>query len=189
MNKNFRVLLLVLVVGVLAVAVILTFIALGVSNLVPWLLSAVLIAIPFLMLKKDKEQFVEWKDEYSVGIDSLDNDHRKLLALINNLQTAIHYQTDETFEREALNEVVAYTKYHFEREEKMMQDAGYADLEAHVKGHNEMIAKVDEFQKDYENQGHEALETVALFLRDWLVQHINGTDKEYSEILKEKGMS
>ena len=189
MGRNTKMLLLVLLAGTLLVAAILTFIALGVGNPVPWLLTASLIAIPVLMRRSENRLFVVWRDEYSVGVDSLDNDHKKLLTLINHLQTAVHYQTGEEFEKEALDEVVAYTKYHFEREEKMMQDAGYADLEAHKELHREMIAKVEEFVRDYEKRGHEALEDVALYLKNWLVNHINGTDQEYSSLLKQKGMS
>lgn len=189
MNQKIRMLILTLVLGSLLVAVVLTFIALGVANFVPWILLAVFLIIPFLMKAQEKQHFVVWKDEYSVGIDSLDFDHKKLLNLINQLQTAVHYQTGELFEKEILDEVVAYTKYHFAREEKMMEEAGYPDFDAHVKGHTEMIAKVDDFLSEYEHQGYEALEEVALFLRDWLVQHINGTDQEYSSLLKEKGMT
>lgn len=188
MNRKIKMLFLTLVFGGLLVAVILTFIALGVTNIVPWLLLAVLLAIPFLLKTKEKQQFVVWKDEYSVGIESLDYDHKKLLTLINQLQTAVHYQTGELFEKELLDEVVAYTKYHFDREEKMMEETGYPDMDAHKKGHREMIAKVDTFLNSYEKEGHEALEEVSLYLKDWLVQHINGTDQEYSRLFKEKGM-
>lgn len=189
MSKSTQIFLLVLLVGSLSVAAILTFIALGVFNPIPWLLSAIVIAIPIWITKKDKEQFVVWKDEYSVGIESLDNDHKKLLGLINNLQTAVHYQTGEDFEKEALDEVVAYTKYHFDREEKMLLEAGYEDFEAHKKTHTNMIAKIDEFLLEYEKHGHVALENVAQYLKDWLIGHINGTDQEYSSLLKAKGIS
>jgi hemerythrin-like metal-binding protein len=179
----------VFLMGALLVATILTFIALGVANPVPWILLVALLIIPFLLKKTEKQHFVVWKDEYSVGVKSLDDDHRKLLNLINNFQTAVHYQTGEEFEKEALNEVIAYTKYHFDREEKMMEKAGYADIEAHKKIHKSMIAKTDDFMRDYEKRGHEALEEVAQYLKDWLVGHINGTDQEYSAILKQKGIS
>jgi hemerythrin len=189
MGRNMRMLLLVLLAGALLVATILTFIALGPGHPVPWLLTASLIAIPVLMRRNENRHYAVWRDEYSVGVDSLDNDHKKLLTLINNLQTAVHYQTGGGFEKKALDEVVDYTKYHFEREEKMMQEAGYADLEAHKELHRQMIAKVEEFIRDYDRRGHEALEDIAEYLKNWLINHINGTDQEYSPLLKQKGMS
>lgn len=188
-SKKTKTLLLALLVGTLLVAAILTFIALGVAHPVPWLLTIALIAIPLYSNWKEKQLFAVWKDEYSVGIESLDNDHRKLLNLINNLQTAVHYHTGDEFEKKALHEVIDYTKYHFEREEKMMEDAGYEDLEAHKQQHIDMIKKIDGFVQEYEKHGYAALEDVALFLKRWLVEHINGTDQEYSPLLKSKNMS
>lgn len=189
MNRSLKMIFLVLFSGALLVAVILTFTALGGAHPVPWLLVATLLVIPVLINKSEKQHFAVWKDEYSVGVESLDDDHRKLLNLINNFQTAVHYKTGEVFEKEAFNEVISYTKYHFEREEKMMQEAGYADLEAHKDVHRAMVAKIDEFLLDYEKRGHEALEDVSLFLKDWLVKHINGTDQDYSSLMIEKGLS
>lgn len=188
MNRSLKMMLWVLISGALLVAVILTFIALGLSHPVPWLLFASLLVIPVLIKRSDKHYFAVWKDEYSVGVKSLDDDHRKLLNLINKLQTAVHYQTGDVFEKEALTEVVAYTKYHFEREEKMLQDAGYANFEAHKETHREMIAKVDEFVQDYEKRGHVVVEDIAQYLKNWLVGHINGTDQEYSSLLQEKSV-
>ncbi|MCK5917686.1 MAG: hemerythrin family protein [Cocleimonas sp.] len=189
MNRTTKMILLMLAAGILLVAIILTFTALGIAHPAPWLLVAILIGIPFLLKRNEQKQFAVWKDEYSVGVESLDGDHRKLLNLINNLQTAVHYQTGEIFEKEALDEVVAYTKYHFEREEKMLEEADYPDLDAHKELHAKMIAEVDGFVAEYDKRGHEALEEVAQYLKDWLVGHINGTDQEYSPLLKQKGLS
>lgn len=186
MNKSMKMILVTLLMGSLFISVILTFTALGFAHPVPWLLAASLLIIPILLKKSEKANFAVWKDEYSVGIDVLDDDHRKLLNLINKFQTAVQYKTGEDFEKEALTEVIAYTKYHFEREEKMMEEAGYDDLEAHKKLHQTMITKIDEFMLEYEKQGHTALEEVADYLQSWLVGHINGTDQEYSLVLQKK---
>ncbi|MEE9350904.1 MAG: bacteriohemerythrin [Thiotrichaceae bacterium] len=187
MSRSAKMILLALFAGSLIVALTLTFINLGIKHPLPWFIIATLIALSLFSSWNEKHHFVEWKDAYSVGIESLDNDHRKLLNLINLLQTALHYPTGEEFEKQALEQVVAYTKYHFEREEKMLLEAGFADYDAHKRKHDAMINKVDEFMQDYESRGHDALEVVALFLKNWLLKHINGTDKEYTSLLQEKG--
>ena len=130
-----------------------------------------------------------WQDAYSVGVATLDDDHKKLIDLLNQFQTAYDYHTGEAFEQEALNELVAYTRYHFEREEKLMADIGYPDLDAHKEQHRVMIAEVERFVADYQARGHEALEGVASYLTDWLINHINGTDKQYGPFFNEKGVS
>ncbi len=187
MSKDIKTLGTVLLLGTLLVAAILTFFALGVGNPVPWLLTAALFAIPFYSKWREKEHFVVWKDEYSVGVVAMDDDHRKLLNLINHLQTAIHYQTGEQFEQEALEELMAYTRYHFQREEELMQQYGYPDLAAHQKLHREMVADAEAFVKDYRSKGHKALAGVADYLKNWLINHINGTDKDYGAFIHKMG--
>lgn len=189
MKKSTKMFFLAILVGTLLVAAILTFVALGISHPVPWILLATVIAIPLISNLSEHSRHVKWKDSYSVGIESIDEDHRKLFNLINQLQTAIHYQTGENFEKQALDDLVDYTRYHFQREEGLMAEHGYPDLVAHKGEHEKMIAKVEQFLIAYQEQGHDALEGVADFLKDWLVHHINGTDKAYSPFLREKGVS
>ena len=161
----------------------------GIDNPVPWIMIAVLAALPFIHKRITARRFVAWDDSYSVGIEDIDNDHKKLLTLINHLQTAVYYSTGETFEREALKELVDYTKYHFEREEKLMQDNGYPDYEPHKKQHEEMIARVQEFIASYEKDREGTIDDLTQFLKNWLIDHINGTDQKYAPFLHEKGVS
>lgn len=186
MSKDLKLLGMPLLLGTLLVAAILTFFALGVGNPVPWLITAVMVAIPFYSKWREKEHFVVWKDEYSVGVAAMDDDHRKLLNLINHLQTAIHYQTGEQFEQEALEELMAYTRYHFQHEEELMQQYGYPGLEAHQQLHRDMVAHAEAFVAQYRDKGHKALEAVADYLKNWLINHINGTDKEYGAFIQQK---
>lgn len=185
--KKIQMLIAALVVGIMLVAAIISFISFGIGHPLPWLLIAALIAVPFFINRGEAKHFAVWKDEYSVGIKSIDDDHRKLLSLINNLQTAIHYHTGDVFEKQALNELVDYTKYHFTREEDLLRQADYPDFDAHKAEHTRMINKVEDFLDAYNQRGHDALQDIADFLKNWLIEHINGTDKAYSHHLISKG--
>jgi len=187
MKKNLTMLMAALLIGVLLVAFILTLVALGFAHPVPWIILAVMIAIPILSSRLERRHFLVWKDEYSVGIQAMDEDHHKWMYLINQLQTAIHYQTGEEFENQALDAVVEYTKTHFKREEDLMTEHGYPGYEAHKAEHEETIAKVEGFLSAYESQGHEVLEELADFLKDWLINHIQVTDQAYGPFLRDKG--
>ena len=176
-----------LLILTLIVAVILGLLV-GPGSPVTWLLIAILVIIPFIHKKISAQQFVEWKDDYSVGIDSIDHQHKKLLSLINQLQTAVDYSTGDVFEREALDELVDYTKTHFVYEEGLMSDNDYPDFEAHKMQHEKMFAKVTEVLAEYEEDHDSAMANAAEYLRDWLINHINGTDKEYSSYLIAKGV-
>ncbi len=177
-----------LLIGALLVGSVLTFIALGFSNPIPWLFLLAIAAIIIVTRLKEKSQFVTWKEEYSVGIEAIDNDHRKLLNLINQFQTAVNYNTGDEFEKEALDALINYTRTHFAREEKLMEENGYPDLEAHRAEHQKMIQQVNECMAKHRDDGHQSMRFGADFLRDWLVSHINGTDQAYSQFLLDKGV-
>lgn len=160
----------------------------GISILLPWISLAVLIVVIWASNKITKNRYLTWKDSYSVGIESIDNDHKKLLHLINNLQTAVDYKTDKLFEKQTLDEVIDYTHYHFDREEGLMEDNGYPDFVAHKAKHKEMIEKVNEFVLEFETDEEDSIQSLLAYLKSWLINHINGTDKEYSEFLISKGV-
>lgn len=187
MNQNVSMFAVSLIILTLIVAVILGFMA-GPTSPLTWLLLAVLVAIPFLYRKMAAKDFLEWKNEYSVGISSIDQQHKKLINLINQLQTAVKYSTGEEFEREALDELVKYTKTHFTYEEGLMEQNGYPDFEPHKSQHVRMIKKVEEVLAEYERDRDTAMTNALDFLREWLINHINGTDKEYSSFLIGKGV-
>ncbi len=174
---------------------ILTFVTAAVLGLIAgptspltWLLIAILVSIPFIHRKLTQRQYVKWKDEYSVGIESIDMQHRKLLSLINSLQTAVYFSTGEEFEHQALDELVDYTKTHFSYEEGLMEQNDYPDFEPHKAQHQQMIARVEEVLAGYEQDKDTAMRNAANFLKDWLINHINGTDKQYSAYLIGKGV-
>jgi hemerythrin len=188
MNNRTKSFIYAAIVGLIIVAIFLGFLS-SLSNPISWILIAVLVLIPILYKKKTNPDQVKWKDEYSVGIKYIDDDHKKLISLLNNFTIAYDYAMSESFEKEALNELISYTKYHFDREEKMMEDNDYPDLIAHKAQHKVMIEQVEKFVLLYNERGHDALNEISSFLSDWLINHINGTDKQYSEHLHNKGIS
>ncbi len=160
----------------------------GIDNPVPWIMIAVLAALPYIHRKITARQYLSWDDKLSVGIQLIDEDHKKLIALINTLQTAVMYPSGETYERQALKEVVDYTLYHFKREEDMMRENNYPDYEAHKKTHEEMINKVNEYMKAYDKNSEGAICDLTGYLKIWLIKHIAGTDQQYCAHLHEKGV-
>ena len=66
----------------------------------PWIsvvMAAVLMLVFVINKRQTSKHFVAWKDEYSVGIETIDDDHKKLMTLFNNMQTAVYYPTGEAF--------------------------------------------------------------------------------------------
>ncbi len=118
----------------------------------------------------------EWKDSYSVGIKTIDDQHKMLVANLNELHEAM-------LNREA-NEVISgilkglsdYVGVHFSYEEGLLKRHNYPDFPAHKKLHEEFVAKVEKFNQD-DKEGRLMLSMEVMnFLRDWLKTHIKGTD-------------
>ena len=188
MNQHMRMFGIALLMLSLITAVILGLMA-GPTSPLTWTLVAILVAIPFIHRKLSAKSFITWKDEYSVGLDSIDQQHKKLINLINQLTTTVDYSTGEEFEREALAELVDYTKTHFTFEEGLMEDNGYPDFEAHKAQHRLMIAEVEAVLAEYEQDHDAAMRHACNYLQEWLINHINGTDKKYSSFLIGKGVN
>lgn len=132
---------------------------------------------------------ITWKPEYSVEIASIDLQHRKLVDLVNELHDAMRDGRGGDALGKVLRGLVDYTKNHFAAEEKLMADAGYADLPAHLVEHRELLKKVGEIAERFEKtKGAGLTIEVMNFLRDWLTKHILGTDKKYAPHLKSKGV-
>ena len=187
MGRNLIMLGMAILVVSLIALIVIGFLS-GISNPLQWIALAVLVTVILAHNKIVKSRYLTWKDSYSVGIESIDNDHKKLLHLINNLQTAVDYKTDRLFEKQTLDEVIDYTHYHFRREEGLMENNGYPDFVPHKAKHEEMIGKVNEYVQAYDKGEPGAIESLLAYLKTWLISHINGTDKEYSEFLISKGV-
>ena len=192
MVRNLIMLGMAILVLSLVALIIIGFLS-GISNPLPWISMAILAVVILIHNRIVKDRYLSWNDSYSVGIESIDNDHKKLILLINNLQTSIDYKTDNEFEKQTLDEVVDYTKYHFTREEDLMEKNGYSDFVAHKAQHQKMIDKVTELVQAYEKDESKgikagAIESLLMYLKSWLINHINGTDQEYSEYLISKGV-
>ena len=187
MTNRIKSLIYAAVVGLIIVAIFLGFLT-SLANPISWILIGVLILIPILYKRSATGNQIKWKDEYSVGIEHIDQDHKKLISLLNQFSTAYDYAMSEDYEREALNDLINYTKYHFEREEKLLDQHDYPDLVAHKEQHKAMIEQVNKFVELYNEKGHQSLNEITLYLSNWLINHINGTDKEYSEHLHQHGV-
>jgi hemerythrin len=69
-----------------------------------------------------------------------------------------------------------------------MEQNGYPDFTTHRAEHELMITRVEEVLNHYQRDPESAMQNALDFLRDWLINHINGTDKQYSKFLIDKGV-
>jgi len=94
----------------------------------------------------------EWSDKtMSVGIESIDKDHKKLLKIINNLILSIMENTQTNDTLPAIEKLIDYSTYHFESEEDNFEKFNYSDAFSHKKEHERFISNFLEIKKEIED--------------------------------------
>jgi hemerythrin len=132
---------------------------------------------------------MEWTDKLSVGVVALDDDHKKLIGMVNELYDAMLAGHGKEKLGRVLDGLVQYTKFHFAREEKYFAQTGYPDAAAHKEQHDALTRQVLEVQLKYAAGATATLSVdVIHFLKKWLVTHIQGSDQSYRQHLNAKGI-
>lgn len=130
----------------------------------------------------------QWRDDYSVKIPSIDVQHKKLVDMLNQLNDGMASGNGSAQLAPLLEGLVDYTAKHFAYEEKLFKQHGFPGSERHIAEHRNLVEQVIDFKRRYE-AGQATINMQLLkFLKDWLVMHILGSDKEYSNHLVERGV-
>jgi hemerythrin len=121
---------------------------------------------------------IQWTDDLSTGIPVIDNQHQRIVEYINKLHEAqIHHSREEV--GVVLDELVDYTLSHFAFEESLMEESGYAFVNAHKKVHQLFVRRVADYQQRFKI-GEDIAEELLNSLRAWLINHIKNDDQDYS---------
>ncbi|MBA3015372.1 MAG: bacteriohemerythrin [Proteobacteria bacterium] len=131
---------------------------------------------------------MSWTDTYSVGIAEIDQQHKKLIELINALHDAMAKGQAKTVLGKILSDLITYCASHFALEEKLFDTHGYPDSTDHKDKHHKMTSKVLALQQQFEQGKVTITLDVMDFLQQWLDKHILGTDKKYAPFLNSKGV-
>lgn len=129
-----------------------------------------------------------WNDNYSVKIIHLDDQHLKLVSMINELHEAIVQGESKDVLDRVLQYLRRYVVSHFSEEEYYMQKFNYTEYEYHKSKHDGFISKVDAFLQEYETGSQELSVKVTQFLVQWLHEHITIEDQKYSACFIENGL-
>jgi len=124
-------------------------------------------------------KLIDWTDQLSVGVPSIDSQHRKLIDLINDLHAAMAAGRGAELLGKTFKGLVHYTLSHFAYEEQLMRQTAFPGLEAHRAEHTRLVDTVQKLQQDWRS-GKVAISMEMLwFLKDWVGGHIVGMDKKY----------
>ncbi|PWR75324.1 bacteriohemerythrin [Methanospirillum stamsii] len=131
---------------------------------------------------------MKWSEDLSVHISEIDEQHKNLINLINSLHEAMLERKGKEIMGDILDKLAAYTVYHFSTEEKYMNQFEYIGLLSHKKEHDAFVSKVESFIADYQANKLGISMEVMSFLKNWVSNHIKGTDKKYSETFQKNGL-
>jgi hemerythrin len=131
---------------------------------------------------------MQWTDTLSVGVNEIDTQHKNLVCYLNDLHFAMSQGKGKEILQSLLVRLVAYTQVHFAAEEKYMKQWNYPGYVYHKGEHDAFVKKVAEFKAKFE-AGQTALSIEILnFLKEWVGNHIQGTDKKYCPFFNKNGL-
>jgi len=128
---------------------------------------------------KIKADVIQWSDEFSVKVPEMDEQHKRLVGMINSLNEAVSSGKTRSAVMEVLDGLVEYVNVHFRAEEKLLEDTGSPELSSQKQIHATFVERVLAFRDEFVSGKALVGTKIILFLKDWLVGHIMHKDKLY----------
>lgn len=134
---------------------------------------------------------IQWDKQYELGIELIDDQHKELIEITSRLSDLLTeaVEGEDVYDGmvSLIEELKAYTIYHFNTEETLFEKFNYASREAHVAEHNKLIEEIENLDlravdEDQVVYGKKILK----FLISWVFKHISGTDVLYKELFMER---
>lgn len=132
--------------------------------------------------------YMHWSEDLSANIEDIDMQHQQLVAMLNELHTAMIERKGNEALGKIINGLAQYTVYHFSTEETYFDEYDYPGAEIHKAQHADFVERVSDFQNRFAT-GEAALSIEVLdFLAGWVKEHIRGSDKEFGPFLNRCGV-
>jgi hemerythrin len=131
---------------------------------------------------------IKWNDSFSVNVVKIDQEHKKLVEMVNELTDAMKAGHGKDVLGNILDGLISYTASHFQTEENYFQQVKYPHAVEHKKEHVAFVQKVTEFKREFDAGRATVSVNILQFLSKWLQTHIKGTDQKYSSFLNENGI-
>lgn len=125
---------------------------------------------------------LEWSDDFSVGVASIDHEHQQLIGLINEICHELDTDIDASRD-ELLGELFAKISAHFALEEKIMRDKHYDHYQQHKTDHEKLLNEIRDIMDSYEDAGQTSAEKLVKSLDDWFGVHFKTEDARLHKML------
>lgn len=133
-----------------------------------------------------------WQASYFTGVERIDEQHQVLVSTLNEANQRLANGVSRDLLERITRDLLSYALYHFDTEEGLMRDYGYADQSAadadsHQQEHRAFSRRVVAIREDLQDGRLVSREELLSFLNNWLVNHIQHTDKKFGVFLREHG--
>ena len=129
----------------------------------------------------------DWKDEYSIGILAIDDQHKRLVSLMNRVLESLRDVREDSCMLDALNELENSVVYHFSQEEVLFQEYGYKKSKEHGRDHVYLMKQIELVKRSLMRNDTAAAAQTAASLPPWLENHILREDAEYVRFIGKNG--
>ncbi len=126
---------------------------------------------------------IEWHQDYEIGIEDIDQDHKRLFSIYNYFNTVAEQGTKSPCISTMFVLLSDYAIGHFRNEEAIMNSTKYPDIVNHIRQHNGFVRKLDKIRNRYEG-GDDVREELFMFFRDWILLHVLRDDRKIGEHMK-----
>lgn len=125
----------------------------------------------------------KWQDRYDIGVDAMNDDHKVLLRLMDELEDLARRGNDAAATKAAMTKLGEFTNKHFSDEEAFMASFSYPGIDSHKLIHKNLLEKFGAYQRRLMS-GEKLDEGFFDFLNIWLASHICGIDVKYGQHLR-----
>lgn len=128
-------------------------------------------------------QLLSWQPEHNIGIDEADRQHKKMLAMMNDVHILSAQKHSNKSINQALDVLITYTEVHFDWEEKFFDGYQYPKSQEHKKHHAALIEELRIHQRNIALGDQKAIDDELSHLNNWLIEHIKHGDRDYASYL------
>lgn len=132
--------------------------------------------------------FIIWDESFSVKIKAVDDQHQKLFEIANQFYDALVARRPREAMALLFKQLIEYTAYHFDFEEKYFDEFQYDGTSAHKIAHTNLVSQVVDMKTRFEEGGFVFPIEISRFLRSWLTEHIKKTDVKYTACFQRHGL-
>ena len=133
-------------------------------------------------------KLITWNDNFSVNVEEIDNQHKDIIRIINELYVSIVEGKSENTMDTIFKDLTEYATTHFKTEEEHFENFNYPESSFHKQQHEDIVKKIEEFKKRNEESRKFPDSEILHFLTVWFIHHVLFIDKRFTKFFKENGL-